>query len=339
MKRNIKRMLGLSLAFTLFVLAIGASGIAAIESRAAGSGAWILESHDVKYSGYSGYTSGGYEVEKYIMNSKYDEESSKIIHYVHGSDYGNYTWDSCDFIATCMIPPAKIPGDSKVTLPISLKIENSGLTNSVYGELQYRAEIIWDRLSDNDGYRYFASETDEDKTMLSVFTVYYPNKQSCEDTFSCIIPSGVKNGEKAEFVFWTNNYEKGVVKTIITYTWSSSASASGGQSSDTAQIDKSIKAPAKISGIKAKKKGNGCTISWKKTSKNCKGYEIQVATDKKFKNNVKSVMVSGKNKKSGKVTGLNKNTTYYSRVRAYNKSAKGYRYGKWSKITKFKTGK
>ncbi|WP_026494545.1 fibronectin type III domain-containing protein [Butyrivibrio sp. WCD3002] len=332
MKRNIKRILGLSLAFSLFVLAVCASDSIAIKSKAAGStGAWVVESHDVKYSGYVDYYKDGTEDKKYIMNNKYDEKDSKVYHYLTGYDYANYTWYKADFIGTCVIPPATITGDSKVTLPLTLSIENNEMTVSAKGELQYRAQLTWNS-SHVDGYRYFISDTKDDETMIDVFTVY-PNRQTAEDSFSCTIPSGKQDGEKAELIFCTNNYDYGVIKTIWTYTWKSGASG------DTAQIDKSIKAPAKISGIKAKKKGNGCTIFWKKTSKNCKGYEIQVATDKKFKNNVKSVMVSGKNKKSGKVTGLNKNTTYYSRVRAYNKSAKGYRYGKWSKITKFKTGK
>ena len=70
---------------------------------------------------------------------------------------------------------------------------------------------------------------------------------------------------------------------------------------------------------KAKK---AITVKWgKQSSKMSKyritGYQIQLATDKNFKKNVKNVYVSGYSKVSKKVTGLKGGKKYYVRVRTY----------------------
>ena len=88
---------------------------------------------------------------------------------------------------------------------------------------------------------------------------------------------------------------------------------------------------------------NKITVKWKKFKltkktkavwKRIKKVQVQCATDKGFKNIVKTNMVS---KKKTKVTlkGLKKKTSYYVRVRYYD----GKGYSKWSKIKKVKTKK
>ena len=61
---------------------------------------------------------------------------------------------------------------------------------------------------------------------------------------------------------------------------------------------------------------------------------IQCATDKAFKNIVKTTTV-GKNKTKAAIKGLKKNTTYYVRVRYYD----GTGYSTWSSVKKIKTKK
>ncbi|MDY4698767.1 fibronectin type III domain-containing protein [Eubacterium coprostanoligenes] len=77
-------------------------------------------------------------------------------------------------------------------------------------------------------------------------------------------------------------------------------------------------------------------VTWK-PAKNVTGYEIQVATDKKFKKNKKSVKVNKKKAKKKTVKNLKKNKKYYVRVRSY-KIVNGKKvYGKWSKVKAVKT--
>ena len=86
--------------------------------------------------------------------------------------------------------------------------------------------------------------------------------------------------------------------------------------------------------VKAAKKA--VSVEWKKVS-GVKGYQIQVATDKKFKKNKKTVTV--KKQKTTKVTikKLKAKKKYYVRIRTY-KTVKGKRvYSSWSKVKTIKT--
>ncbi len=90
----------------------------------------------------------------------------------------------------------------------------------------------------------------------------------------------------------------------------------------------------KVYGTKAKKKA--VVITWN-TVKNVTGYQVQLATDKKFKKNKKTVTVKGKNKKKKTVKKLKAKKKYYVRIRSY-KTVNGKKsYGKWSKAKSIKT--
>ena len=90
---------------------------------------------------------------------------------------------------------------------------------------------------------------------------------------------------------------------------------------------------AKIKKVKGYKKA--LEVSYAKVS-GVSGYQIQVATDKKFKKNKKTVTAK-KSKTKVKISKLKKKKKYYVRVRAY-KSASGKKvYGAWSKVKTVKT--
>ena len=102
------------------------------------------------------------------------------------------------------------------------------------------------------------------------------------------------------------------------------------------QTSKPVAKPksAKIKKVKAAKKA--ISVQWKKVS-GVKGYQIQVATDKKFKKNKKTVTV--KKQKTTKVTvkKLKAKKKYYVRIRTY-KTVKGKKvYSSWSKVKTVKT--
>ena len=91
---------------------------------------------------------------------------------------------------------------------------------------------------------------------------------------------------------------------------------------------------AKFKKVKAAKKA--VSVEWKKVS-GVKGYQIQVATDKKFKKNKKTVTV--KKQKTTKVTikKLKAKKQYYVRIRTY-KTVNGKKvYSSWSKVKTVKT--
>lgn len=91
---------------------------------------------------------------------------------------------------------------------------------------------------------------------------------------------------------------------------------------------------AKFKKVKAAKKA--IAVEWKKVS-GVKGYQVQVATDKKFKKNKKTATV--KKQKTTKVTikKLKAKKKYYVRIRTY-KTVKGKKvYSSWSKVKTVKT--
>ena len=102
------------------------------------------------------------------------------------------------------------------------------------------------------------------------------------------------------------------------------------------QTSKTVTKPksAKIKKVKAARKA--IAVEWKKVS-GVKGYQIQVATDKKFKKNKKTATV--KKQKATKVTvkKLKAKKKYYVRIRTY-KTVNGKKvYSSWSKVKTVKT--
>ncbi len=94
--------------------------------------------------------------------------------------------------------------------------------------------------------------------------------------------------------------------------------------------------PATVKVSKTKAKKNGVVVTWK-TAKDVTGYEIQLATDKKFKKNKKTVKVNKKNASKKTVKKLKSKKKYYVRIRSY-KIVNGKKvYGKWSKVKAVKT--
>lgn len=91
----------------------------------------------------------------------------------------------------------------------------------------------------------------------------------------------------------------------------------------------------KASVSKATLKKKKVTVSIKKTT-GASGYQVQAASDKKMKKNVKSITVTGRKAVFKKW----KSKNCYVRVRAYKKDAQGKRiYGKWSAVKKVKKAK
>ena len=98
----------------------------------------------------------------------------------------------------------------------------------------------------------------------------------------------------------------------------------------------STSATQKLRVKKLVSKRKALVVYWNKIA-NVSGYQIQVATDKKFKKNKKTVTVAKQNASKKTVKKLKAKKKYFVRVRAY-KTVNGKKaYGKWSKIKSVKT--
>ncbi len=96
-----------------------------------------------------------------------------------------------------------------------------------------------------------------------------------------------------------------------------------------------LKAPGKVSLKTVKGAKKALTVKWAKV-KDAKGYEIQIATNKKFTKNVQTITVKKGSAVSKKIKGLKAKTKYFVRVRATKSISGGVINGKWSAA---KTGK
>ena len=91
---------------------------------------------------------------------------------------------------------------------------------------------------------------------------------------------------------------------------------------------------ASIKKVKAAKKA--ISVIWKKVS-GVKGYQVQVATDKKFKKNKKTVTIKKQKTTKTTVKKLKAKKKYYVRIRTY-KTVNGKKvYSSWSKVKSVKT--
>ena len=94
--------------------------------------------------------------------------------------------------------------------------------------------------------------------------------------------------------------------------------------------------PANIKVNKAQAKKKALVVYWNKIA-DASGYQIQIATDKKFKKNKKTVTVAKQNASKKTVKKLKAKKKYFVRVRVYKIVDGKKSYGKWSKIKSIKT--
>ena len=92
--------------------------------------------------------------------------------------------------------------------------------------------------------------------------------------------------------------------------------------------------PGKVTLKSAKAKKGQVTFQWKKTT--CAGYQIQVATNKKFTKGKKSFNVNGGNKQKYVAKKLKKGKKYFVRIRPYVMNYGEKVYGSWSNVKNVK---
>ena len=168
------------------------------------------------------------------------------------------------------------------------------------------------------------STTGNGETSSEVVTTPVKTTDNIETTGETATPVvTTTNGDSINVGTTSNNTTNGVVPKPSTTSTSLKASSS--------------KKPAttKVKKVKATKKS--LTIKWSKV-KGASGYEIQVATDKKFKKNKKSILVKKQKTTSAKIKKLKSKKKYYVRVRTYKVVGRKKVYSSWinGKATKTK---
>ena len=104
----------------------------------------------------------------------------------------------------------------------------------------------------------------------------------------------------------------------------------------TSQVKKAASKPKSTNTKKIKAAKKAVSVEWKKVG-GVKGYEIQVATDKKFKKNKKTVTIKKQKTTKTTVKKLKAKKKYYVRIRTY-KIVNGKKvYSSWSKVKTVKT--
>ena len=105
---------------------------------------------------------------------------------------------------------------------------------------------------------------------------------------------------------------------------------------DTAAEQVSVAKPKSTNPKKVKAAKKAVSVEWKKVG-GVKGYQVQVATDKKFKKNKKTVTIKKQKTTKTTVKKLKAKKKYYVRVRTY-KIVNGKKvYSSWSKVKSVKT--
>ncbi len=104
------------------------------------------------------------------------------------------------------------------------------------------------------------------------------------------------------------------------------------------QFSSSVKLPTKTAKVSVTKfsspSAKKLTAIWKKVSGD--GYQVQIATDKKFTKIVEEITIADASELSATFSKAKSKTKYYVRVRGVNKAGKSTVYGAWSKVKSVK---
>ena len=151
-----------------------------------------------------------------------------------------------------------------------------------------------------------------------------------DDTYS--------SGSAASYLKISGSHSSGSLKwkpaPYYWYEWNkqqftkSAGSSSGSSTKKTAPAK-----PSQVKNVKGKSANKKATFTWKKLTKNCTGYQVQLSYNSKFKSPVKKT-IKGKTSTKTTFSKLKAGKYVYFRIRAYNTKNKKTKYGKWSKTVK-----
>ncbi len=279
-----------------------------IKASAADEGVWVLVDQYFEVKEPNNDYGCKYFIKKYEYDSseymaKYEKEAQ-----LENAD-GIF---NCTFFATCkaLTPTVKAGENMKFQV-------NTWVSGNTLDGMGYRNAIF---VTEGEFALYFRDKDDYDQ--------YWLKSQTGPDYIesdSAIVEremgSGKEYGEKytVKAEQQSGNADSGIIKSFFVYEWKAPAPA--------------IKAPGKVNIKSASAGTDKVTVKIKKITKNCKGYEFEIATKKDFSD--AKVYTVSKNKTVKKaISGLKEDVIYYIRVRAFNSKDGQKAYGPYSKVKK-----
>ena len=275
-----------------------------------------------------------YSLPDYVNSVDVTYTDGTVVNYTYDEASGSYTTDA----------PAKY-----TVYPLTIENPNdwSSGYNSVYFNIDGKSKSLTFTVYDNERFEYNLNTIGLNETNTVRFyrddaKSYYKFYRFTPETSGEVVTTTVKTTDNIETTGET-------VTPVVTTT--NGDSINGGTTSNnatngvvpkpsttsTSLQPSSSKKPAttKVKKVKAARKS--LTIKWSKV-KGASGYEIQVATDKKFKKNKKSILVKKQKTTSAKIKKLKSKKKYYVRVRTYKVVGRKKVYSSWinGKATKTK---
>ena len=254
--------------------------------------------------------SGQYYSERFL-ESKYDEKQMIASHtaneHLHNIDGDFYV----TFTGHCNVLTPTVKAGEEMKFYVETEASGNtldGMISTLNATLVEKGYLIYFRDVDPYSHNYITAQIGPD----------YIQKDSA--VVSREMSAGKEFGEKytVDLQFSCGSTSSGYVNFYFEYEWTKPVT---------------VAAPAKAS-IKSVSLGtNKATVKWKKISKNCKGYEVEIATKKDFSDAKVYTIKKYKTVKKA-ISGLKEDVIYYIRVRAYNTKDGQTAYGSYSKTKK-----
>ena len=281
-------------------------------TQAADDGVWVLVGHEFnisepKFDNGSPYNSNFY-IEKYDYDESTNEayfEKKVVLNNIDGHF-------ECNMLATCRALTTVAKANEDIKFESTSWVTGSNMDRLGYGNnmvVKWKGYLIyWKDVNDRDHY-YISSGTGINPVEKDSAIVAYSLGKGKEYGEQVKVSASQSHG----------NVDCGEIECCFIYEWRASAP--------------SIEVPGKATISSTTVSDNKVTIKIKKITKNCKGYEFEVATKKDFSD--AKVYTIKKNKTVKKtISGLDEDIVYYIRVRAFNSKDGQKVYGNYSKIKK-----
>ena len=328
-----KKLISILLTIVLFVGTVQVFSYPVAKTEAATSGKWVLvgESHYAYQGKYASKQNSYYKYNLFYNGTTSDK-------YVRFSSEGGYlgpgTTNSEKINHDCSKPSTSYKPGASVALNIRLTLVSDTNPDWDAGGAAYAFIAKYGKSEYGDGYfnssqgsysdfTYYDKENDKDHVDVNVNQKIKTITQKVKTT----MPSDPKKNERIAIIF--------VVRTAYD-SWSSNKSSDyGGYMFYEWRYkfvpDKTVK-PRATKITKINKKKTTATIRWKKVKK-VKGYQLQVARNKKF---TKGKVTFTKKPTKIKLVNFKKRTRYYFRVSTFVEKGKKKVYSKWSKVKSVK---
>ena len=273
--------------------------------QAADEGVWVL----VKQYFEIEESKNDYGCRYYIKDYSYDE-TEKIAYFEKEAHLSNIDGDfHCMFYASGQVLTTTATADEPIKFAVESHVSGNSLDNMIYMNnltTNIKGYALWFRDVNKYDHYYITSETGPGYVQSDSAIVAYT------------LGKGKNYGDQ-EIIDMCQQSSDSAIHSYFVYEWRASAP--------------SITAPGKVTIKKASLGTNKVTVKIKKITKNCKGYEFEIATKKNFSD--AKVYTVNKNKTVKKaISGLDEDVIYYIRVRAFNSKDGQKAYGPYSKVKK-----